>query len=131
MQTEREPQLFPCSAQTRTFAYNAQGLLSFCRGEVAAPWHCAFRLWPNWSHRASNKLESIPRRARERGRGPSRWHSPQRGFGRAARCSPDLALGGRLDLPDAFIISRPVTASCLIRRTLHLRSGFFFSFLFL
>lgn len=54
---------------------------------------------------------------------PAECHSLHRIFGSAARCSPDLELGGRLDLSDALIISCPITASYLKRRTLHLRSG--------
>lgn len=63
---------------------------------------------------------------------PARCHSLHWNFGSAAGCSPGLELGGRLDLSDALIISCPIPASYLVRKTLHLRSAWgFVSFLFL
>lgn len=102
MQTKRETQLFLCSAHTRRFAYNAHGVLVFYRGEVEALWQCALHLELNWSHRGSNKLESITRAppgnadASLHCPAPAECHSLHGIFGSAEGCSSDWDLGGRL-----------------------------------
>lgn len=96
-----------------------------CRGEVVALALC----FPSvTSLITQGKQQAAKRGLRsgwERGRIPARPAPAKcpclhRIFGSAARCSPDLGLGGRLDWSDAFIISCP---SYLIRRTLYLKSG--------